>query len=511
MYKSRIWKWGLDKKLKSDEVLAILLLKQERDAQRKPTQYTIRGQPVDLDNIKRYIKRNPNLVARFRGGQVPSVQSSHEVSCYTPPPSPGRSLPAPAEIHLVDEILRLFRDYIDGSFSSFAWSWQYDVSCTGRVPGDRSDELFENVLASFALANRYLSWGDKVSVEGLLNPAFESLKEIVAAESPFFIVRTVSLLWYLERHHKNDLLQLVMSYLGNLVPIMLGQHHLLAWIWQIFSTSRFSDYQNLSLCLYSMLIPMMEQRIGPANYLTTILYGDHVDCLVQRGSTADALSMAGRYRAKVNATGQRHSWLCELAITQTAVMCAHKEAEGRIGEAIECLQLLRSYPLTEDQLAVVEIQMGNYSYRLGDHRSAISFYRRAARLALSVDADERLLTTCLANLETALKKEGWTYEATRVRDYRLKRVDEFTDETSKYAKRSYIPQPEAPHTSAPPSFTGEYDSSFMPEDSWQWQDPSVHGSTATSSECQSELINDFHLALVDQAMRWVEYPAVSDG
>lgn len=68
MYKSRIWKWGLDKKLKGDEVLTILILKTERDAQGKPSDSTIRSQPVDLDNVNRYIRRNPSLAARFQAG-----------------------------------------------------------------------------------------------------------------------------------------------------------------------------------------------------------------------------------------------------------------------------------------------------------------------------------------------------------------------------------------------------------------------------------------------------------
>lgn len=506
MYKSRIWKWGLDKKLKSDEVLAILLLKHERDAQRKPTQFTIRGQPVDLDNINRYIKRNPVLVARFRSGQVPSVQTSHEVSCYTPPPSPGRSISAPLETFRVDEMLRLFRDYVEGSFASFAWEWQYDVSCIGRIPGDRSDELFENVMASFALVNRCLKRGDNVSVEKILNPAFESLKEIVAAESPFFVVRTVSLLWYLERHHKRDLLRQVSSYLGNLVPIMLGQHHPLARIWHIFSNSHFSDYEDLSLCLYSMLIPLMEQRIGPANYLTTMLYGDHIDCLYQRGRTMDAYAVAGRYRAKVDASGQRHSWLYELAVTQTALLCANKEADGLYLEAIEHLKSLKGYPLAEDQLAVIDTQLGNYSYKMGDHRGAISAYRRAARLALAVGADERLLTTCLTNLETALNKEGWIYEANRVRDYRVKRIEDFANDASEYAKRPYLPHP--CDTRVPFNPTVPYNAGFSTDDSWLWQEATA---APVPVSTEADFVKSMQLAPVDPSMRWMDYPTVTDG
>ncbi|CAG9994075.1 unnamed protein product [Clonostachys byssicola] len=476
MYKSRIWKWGLDKKLKSDEVLAILLLKHERDAQRKPSQFTIRGQPVDLDNINRYVKRNPLLLTRLRAGHQPSVQTSNEVSCFTPPPSPTRSLPPPGEFHRMDELMRLFRDYVDGSLASFAWSWQYDISCTGRLPGDRSADLFDRVMASFALVNRCLKKGDNISVNSLLSPAFESLKEIVAAESPIFIVRTVCLLWYLEQHHKNDLLRLVLDYLGKLIPIMLGQYHMLARIWQILGSTHFADYNDLSMRLYALLVPMMEHRIGPANELTTILYGDHIDCVFQRKqSSGEVLELATKYREKVDNTGQRHYWLLDLVITQTAVLCAKKESEGDIGGAMDHLQTLKYYPLSDEQEAMVDIQMGNYSFRLADNKSAIAAYRRAARLAMKPGGDERLLTTCLTNLETALAKDGWSYDAARVRDLRLRRIEWFAADTTEFASK---PAPLYDQTAASfPAMTsfseglgGQPGNQRPGDDSWVWQE-----------------------------------------
>lgn len=514
MYKSRIWKWGLDKKLKSDEVLAILLLKQERDAQQKPSQFTIRGQPVDMDNINRYVKRNAGLLSRVRAGERPSVQSSHEVACYTPPPSPTRSLQPPGEMHRVDEVLFLFRDYVDGSFGNYDWQWEYDVSCVGRNPGDRSEELFERVMASFALVNRCLQRGDNISVSEILNPAFESLSEIVAAESPIFIVRTVCLLWYLDRHYQNNLLRVVMRYLGELVPVLLGKHHILARVWQTLSTTSFSDYYELSLRLYAMLVPLMEQRIGPANYLTTLLYADHVDCLFQRRQPSDSLAVVSRYRMKAEATGRRHPWLLEIAITQTAVMCSEKEADGRIDEARECLQNLKRYPMTEEQEAMVDIQMGNYSFRLNDIRTAIASYRRATRLAVTAGSDERLLTTCLTNLETALSKDGWIFDAKRVRDYRLRRIADFAAETSVYAKNHVTgaftgatippmnPAP-FPYTSQQPFPPAQYHS--LPQapapsptdDSWLWQGD-LGG---------ADLLKD--LGPIDPGTRWMDVSAAS--
>lgn len=438
MYKSRIWKWGLDKKLKSDEVLAILILKSERDAMNKPSEFTIRGQPVDLDNINRYVRRNPGLVARFRAGQVPSIQTTLEVQCRTPSPSPGRSLTPPTESYRIEHVLGLFRNYVDGSFSGGAWDCEYNDYCVSHRPGDRSDELFERVIASFALVNRCMMRGDKISISAILNPAFESLKEIIATESPVFIVRTVCLLWYLDRHHKNDLLRLVMDYLAGLVPIVLGQHHIMSRIWRALGSTQFSNYYELSMSLYSVLVPLLEERIGPANYLTAILYGDHIDCVFSQSQSTESLAIASKYRARADATGKQHPWLTELAITQTALLCAAKEAEGLIGEAMECLQTLKTYGMSEEQEAVVNIQLGNYSYRIGDIPLAVRSYRDATRLAVTVDGDERLLLTCLANLESALSKQGKEMEAERVKRYRLKRLSDFAKESTEFANSTSV-------------------------------------------------------------------------
>ncbi|KAF4983393.1 hypothetical protein FZEAL_1122 [Fusarium zealandicum] len=432
MYKSRIWKWGLDKKLKSDEVLAILIRRTEREAQNKASEFTIRGQPVDIDNINRYVRRNPGLVARFHAGEVPSIQTTMEVQCRTPSPVLRPSLSPPKETLRVEQVLNLFKSYLDASFSNGAWDYEYNVSCVSQKPRDRSEELFERVMASFTLVNRSMMRKDEISISTILSPAFESLKEIIASESPVFAIRTACLLWYLDRHHKQDLLQLVMKYLAGLVPIVLGHNHPMARIWQIIGSSDFSEFYELATRLYSSLVPLLEENIGPANFLTTILYGDHIDCLNSSQST-ETLEVATRYRAKVDGTGLHHSWLSEIAIAQTAIMCRAKSAEGKIEEAMQCLRTLKDYDMPEEQQAVVDVQLGYYSYRMGDISSAIYWYREATRLIVTGEGDERLLLTCLANLESALHKHGDADEANRVHQYRLGRLSDFARESSSFA------------------------------------------------------------------------------
>ncbi|KAF5024116.1 hypothetical protein F66182_3818 [Fusarium sp. NRRL 66182] len=470
MYKSRIWKWGLDKKLKSDEVLAILILRTEREAQGKTSEFTIRGQPVDLDNINRYIRRNPGLVARFRAGVVPSIQTTLEVQCRTPSPKPGRSLPPPKETAHVGQVLDLFRSYVEASFANGAWKYEYNVSCSSSKPGDRSVELFERVVASFGLVNRSMMRKDEISISTLLNPAFESLKEIIASESPVFAVRTAFLLWYLDRHHKQDLLQLVMNYLAGLVPIVLGQHHPMTRIWQILGAQEFSEFYELSTRLYSLLVPLFEDRIGPANFLTTILYGDHIDCLVSNNQATESLEVATEYRSRADATHIRHPWLCELAIAQTAVLCNAKSAEGKIEEAIQCLQKLKDYNLDEEQEAVINVQLGNYSYRMGEIPIAIHWYREASRLIVTSEGDERLLLTCLANLENALHKDGDADQAARLHDYRLKRLSDFAKESGTFASLAWAndDSKETSTETASPVESHGWDVQQGPD--WLWSD-----------------------------------------
>ncbi|KAM0438975.1 hypothetical protein ACHAPT_001736 [Fusarium lateritium] len=434
MYKSRIWKWGLDKKLKSDEVLAILIIKTERDAQGKASEFTIRGQKVDLDNINRYIRRNPGLVARFRAGELPNVNTHIEVNCRTPSPAPSPSLPPPPETLRVEQLLGLFRNYVDASFSSGAWKHEHNVSCVSRKTKDRGNELFERVMTLFALVNRSQWRLDDVSITQLLSPAFESLRVLIGSESPIFVVRTICLVWYLNRHHQKDLTKLVMSYVAGMVPVILGQNHPMTRIWRILGSEEFSEFYELATRLYASLGPDLEERIGPANLLTTILYGDHIDCLVSNNKAAESLEVATRYRAKMDATGRRHYWLSDIAITQTTIQCTVKSAEGKNDEAIQCLlQTLKEYDMDDDQQAMVDIQLGNYSYRMGDLPSAVHWYQEARRLLSTPDGDERLLETCLANLETTLHKQGDLEEARRLHDYRLGRLSAFANESRTFA------------------------------------------------------------------------------
>ena len=88
MYKSRIKKWGLDKKIKQPEARALLRMKRQRDAIGKDSAFCVRGKTVTIEDVLRYFKRkgvlNPGVEA-----QPPEVSTPPAIECWTPLPSPA--------------------------------------------------------------------------------------------------------------------------------------------------------------------------------------------------------------------------------------------------------------------------------------------------------------------------------------------------------------------------------------------------------------------------------------
>lgn len=91
MFKDRIRKWQLDKKIKESDVAVILHKTTERQAVGKKTAFRVRGQAMTMENIDRYLRRKKDI-HKIDTSTVPSTPS--HISYWTPSPSPS---PLPAE------------------------------------------------------------------------------------------------------------------------------------------------------------------------------------------------------------------------------------------------------------------------------------------------------------------------------------------------------------------------------------------------------------------------------
>ncbi|KAH6696506.1 hypothetical protein BKA61DRAFT_252594 [Leptodontidium sp. MPI-SDFR-AT-0119] len=79
-YKTRIKKWGLEKKLKTNEMLAIVHLDKKRKREGKVTVFRVRKRTVQEEKIKRFVREHPRVCdASFS----PSVASLSVISYNT--------------------------------------------------------------------------------------------------------------------------------------------------------------------------------------------------------------------------------------------------------------------------------------------------------------------------------------------------------------------------------------------------------------------------------------------
>ena len=97
MYRTRIKKWGLDKKLKESEVLDIIHRKRQRDTLGKSSSVIIRNKKIPWSRIEKYIHRNPRVEMMLSSGELPVREIVNQVVCRTPTPEPAVSGPNSAD------------------------------------------------------------------------------------------------------------------------------------------------------------------------------------------------------------------------------------------------------------------------------------------------------------------------------------------------------------------------------------------------------------------------------
>jgi hypothetical protein len=120
MWKSKINEWGLDKKNKKDDVLAILRKKAERDAAGKKTMFRLRGRDVNLESVQKYARRN-HISETTIGELVAShPQTPPDLQCLTPEPVP-ETITGRGTCYIQEQILRRVQMYMGAGYQQKLW------------------------------------------------------------------------------------------------------------------------------------------------------------------------------------------------------------------------------------------------------------------------------------------------------------------------------------------------------------------------------------------------------
>ena len=189
MYKDRIRKWQIDKKIKGHEMKAIIRKQAQRSRAGKKSLFRLRSSQVPEHKVIRY-RKAMKLMSEEQALML-RAETPPGLVCHTPPASP---LITPAVLEIPERIAKLVQDYIDGSFDSGAWisDSDYAVSTKGsphHIFNFKSEvhsflSQFQRGKTSYAYRN--------------LNMAMARIEHIVSEEQPatldmlaFILLRTM--------------------------------------------------------------------------------------------------------------------------------------------------------------------------------------------------------------------------------------------------------------------------------------------------------------------------------
>ncbi|ELQ38581.1 hypothetical protein MCOR27_011359 [Pyricularia oryzae] len=483
MYKTRIKNWGLDKKFKAKEVLVMLQAQKEREGDNKETEFVVRGHKVDQRRMKRYLQRNKIVLDRFKEGDLPpddtattfksSVSGSPEggspesrcsagstgtgrlsrgrrssgvvVHVRTPSPepvssswqcvttepnSPRPTLGLPGPVIDAERLLHAVRSYIGGSFA--AGTWFYDAF--GRIQsrkGGTADSLLLDTWTRLEVVASGMATKQDVKVFGTLNPAFESLQEIVREEAPLLISRMLRLSRKLELLQNRQLWAVLVEYIGEQTLRILGPTHVMNIIWQQFRDMDVGTDEEVLDRAFMLIVAEFDRCCPSAtNFGVLEAYRDHFDTVSspsrRRNLEAQELSLRQTLAlmpAHASGTPPLQGLLLRMRITSSLVACERGEyarAENILFDtSFAEFGCLGPWAVASQHAALGHILVAKKDWV----RAEQAFLAAVAQVEGATGyQNESCCERMLANLERLYTSTGRYHDATEMRDRRLRRL-----------------------------------------------------------------------------------------
>ena len=176
MYKDRIRKWQIDKKIKSHEMRAIIRKQAQRSRTGKKSLFFLRNSQVPEHKVNRY-RKAMKLLSEDQA-LILRAETPPGLVCHTPPASP---LATPEVFEIPERIARLVQEYTDGSFDSGTWI----ISEPGDAVSTKGSRYFIDVFNAQVhnFVNHFRN-GETSYALRILKMAMASIEHIVSAEHP---------------------------------------------------------------------------------------------------------------------------------------------------------------------------------------------------------------------------------------------------------------------------------------------------------------------------------------
>ncbi|TEA12203.1 hypothetical protein C8034_v006446 [Colletotrichum sidae] len=196
MFKTRIKRWGLDKKFKEPEVSAMVRAKQQRDAAGKESQFFIRNQVVEWEDIR----------------------------------SPMAAIP---DLQHFEVVLRLKRDCLAGVFEGKIWVFDDDGNVLSSEEGLESRWACMRLDFNLSLVRELLRRGFVKVAFSRLNQQMNFIKSMIQCQEPiFFYILCQNLLQFYQQQLHPGMLESLISFVADMYRVILGSAHPFGIIWK---------------------------------------------------------------------------------------------------------------------------------------------------------------------------------------------------------------------------------------------------------------------------------------
>ena len=264
MYKTRIAKWGLDKKNKEPEMRAIVRKNKQRAEQGKRSSFRVRKRDLDFTEVVRYWKRRgvtvDEVIARSTASPTPET-----VECFTVVSSP---ITPPDDLATPEYIFRIIRGYIAASFESGTWVKTDPQTKCYSIKGRKDDNYAVDFSDMCYLAGRLFVTKKFDEVENTLSPTSAISRKMLLAEAPQTIEAILDRVAKMSSRRYHEITLRILRQLSATSKELLGENHPLSLFTGWLAAMPRSQVKAIVSRCFDVIIDDFESLIGPMHTTT---------------------------------------------------------------------------------------------------------------------------------------------------------------------------------------------------------------------------------------------------
>ncbi|KAI0456721.1 hypothetical protein F5B21DRAFT_122901 [Xylaria acuta] len=404
MYKRQLASWNAFKNLRFDEVLQILRLKRQREADHnKGSLFFVRDRKVEIDSLQIYISRNPSLYAKLESGEQPHSDAIRDVSCRTPAPSetpsdvpeqvenakekaPGVMTKPTSELR--EDLLRFLRSYLSQGFESGTWvrSGSRCWSSRGRQgPAELLKSLLDRCMTAALSVGRQV---EPVAIRHALDAPFSLLIRVFKNPPPETIPRILCIAARLELIGRREIQGILLQFCSDLARALYSPGHALSNFWQTFLDVPAAErYRTIEVVL-THCVSEFEEHLGASHSLSTEVYLLYFDAVERQKDPKTQAESLTNQLSKVDDQTIDPSIMAMLKLEHALATCKWDLAEGELDKADEVLSQLDVTALSHKDDSFRCVWLGYVRWMKGDAAAAEKAYKdsvQAAKLTGSRD------------------------------------------------------------------------------------------------------------------------------